>query len=183
MYHTKLIQTFETKETFAYMIKIFAGSLFLAVSAQISIPFYPVPMTLQALALMVLGLVCSPKVATGAVGLYLFEALIGLPVLSNFTGGAAHLFGTRGGFILAFLPLVLIVSYVSRVKNTVWHKVFACILGNIVLYTSGIIWLSQFTGFEKAIQFGLQPFLLQIPVYIALAIVSEKLIRKVHMPF
>ena len=105
------------------------------------------------------------------------EALIGLPVLSNFTGGAAHLFGTRGGFILAFLPLAFIVSYVSRLKNTLWNKVFACILGNIVLYTSGITWLSHFIGFEKAIQFGLQPFLLQIPVYIAVAVLFDKLIR------
>lgn len=177
MHPTKLIQTFETNEIFGYMLKIFSGSLFLAVSAQISIPFYPVPMTLQALALMVLGLVCSPQVAAGTVGLYLVEALIGLPVLSNFTGGAAHLFGTRGGFILAFLPLAFIVSYVSRLKNTLWNKVFACILGNIVLYTSGITWLSHFIGFEKAIQFGLQPFLLQIPVYIAVAVLFDKLIR------
>lgn len=178
MNHTKLIQNIEIKPVLVYLAKILAGSLFIAASAQISIPFYPVPMTLQAAALMFLGLICTPSVAAGAVGLYLFEAFVGLPVLSNFSGGAAHMFGTRGGYILAFMPLAVVTSYVSSLGNTLWHKISGCALGNVVLYSSGVVWLSRFIGMDQALKFGLYPFLVEIPLFIALAIVSAQAVNK-----
>ena len=155
MNNTKLIAQIEIKPFILYLSKILAGSLLIAVSAQISIPFYPVPMTLQPMALMFLGLMTRPSVAAGAVSLYFLEAYVGLPVLSGFTGGPAHLLGTRGGFILAFLPLSVITSYVSSLKDSISYKILGCTLGNLVLYTSGIVWLSQLIGLDKALQFGL----------------------------
>ncbi|UNM06491.1 MAG: biotin transporter BioY [Holosporaceae bacterium] len=177
MNYTHLIKNVDTKPVLIYLAKIVIGSLFIAASAQVSIPFYPVPITLQPAALMFLGLIARPSVAMGAVGLYLFEASIGLPVLSNFSGGPAHLLGTRGGFILAFLPLASITSYVSRLYNTVWSQILGCTLGNVALYGSGVLWLSHFIGLSQALQFGLYPFILQIPLYIVLAILSARTIK------
>ncbi len=182
MNYAYIIKNADTKPVLIYLAKIMLGSLFIAASAQVSIPFYPVPMTLQPAALMFLGLIAQPSVAMGAVGLYLFEASIGLPVLSNFSGGAAHLLGTRGGFILAFLPLAGITSYISRLYNTIWSQVLGCALGNVILYSSGILWLSHFIGMEKALQFGLYPFLLEIPLYIALTVLCAHYFITVNTP-
>lgn len=161
----------------SYVTKVLLGSLFIAASAQISIPFYPVPMTLQALAVMLVGLLCRPSMAASILVAYIAEAALGLPVLSNFTGGLPHLLGTRGGYIFGFLPLALSISFFRYVSDTLVHKILGSVLGNSILYLMGVTWLSQFIGFEKALQFGLYPFLWEIPLYIATAIFSSHLLR------
>jgi biotin transport system substrate-specific component len=156
----------------SHAIKVFLGSLFVAASAQISIPFYPVPMTMQPAALMIVGLMCSPRMAASIVAVYLAEAFVGLPVLSNFSGGPAHLFGTRGGFIFGFLPLAFLTSYISHLSKTLLTQIIACSVGTIALYFFGVSWLTQFIGLDKALHFGLFPFLLEIPLFIGFAISS-----------
>ena len=156
----------------SYVFKVFLGSLFIAASAQISIPFYPVPMTMQPAALMIVGLMCSPRMTASIVTVYLAEAFVGLPVLSNFSGGPTHLFGTRGGFLFGFLPLAFLTSYISQFSKTLLTQIIACSVGTISLYFFGVSWLTQFIGLDKALQFGLFPFLLEIPLFIGLAISS-----------
>jgi len=161
-----------------YLIKVLLGSTLIAASAQISIPFYPVPMTMQAAALMVIGLVCTPSLTVGIVAAYILEAALGLPVLSNFTGGFAHLFGTRAGYIFGFLPLAFMTSLGKQIADNLLCKILGCISGNVFLYATGVAWLSTFIGFEKALQFGLYPFLWEIPLYIIFSIVSASLIQR-----
>ena len=178
MDHTKLVNTVNVKPLYTYLIKILAGSAFIAISAQIAIPFYPVPMTFQWASVLMLGLLCRPSVAFGSVALYLVEGYVGLPVFSNMNSGPLYMLGTVGGYLMGFLPLAFITSSVSRLHNTRWNKVFACTLGTFALYASGISWLSRFIGFEKALQFGLFPFLLQIPLYIGFSVVVSELAQK-----
>jgi biotin transport system substrate-specific component len=173
-----LIKNSLKNPAFPYLTKVLLGSLFITVSAQISIPFYPVPMTMQAAALMIIGLLCSPFLAVSIVGVYILEAAIGFPVLSNFTGGLEHLLGTRGGYIFGFLPLALMVSLIRQISESFLYRILGCLLGNIFLYGSGVLWLSHFIGLEKALQFGLYPFLLEIPLYIAFSILAADLLKK-----
>jgi biotin transport system substrate-specific component len=65
------------------LIVIFLGSIILAISAKIKIPFYPVPMTMQTFVVLFLGVGFGYKIAISAVGLYLIEGILGLPVFSN----------------------------------------------------------------------------------------------------
>lgn len=173
-----LTKTASKTSIVSYLAKVLLGSSFIAASAQISIPFYPVPMTMQAAALMIIGLTCSPTLTTSIVATYILEAALGLPVLSNFTGGFAHLFGTRGGYIFGFLPLALMASLGKQISDHLIYRVLGCISGNVFLYVMGVAWLSTFIGFEKALQFGLYPFLWEIPLYIAFSIVSARLIER-----
>ena len=172
-----LIKSSAKNPAISYITKVLLGTLFIAASAQISIPFYPVPMTLQAAAIMIIGLLCSPHMAASMIGAYIFEAAVGLPVLSNFTGGLTHLLGTRGGYIFGFLALGLSISFFVQLSNRLSSKILGCIFGNCLLYLMGITWLSQFIGLEKALEFGLYPFLWEIPLYITFAIVSANLLR------
>ena len=65
------------------LLIIFLGSLILAISAKVKIPFYPVPMTMQTFVVLFLGISFGYKIALATVGLYLIEGILGLPVFSN----------------------------------------------------------------------------------------------------
>ena len=131
---------------------------------------------MQPAALMMIGLLCSPSMTASIVIAYIIEAALGFPVLSNFTGGVLHLFGTRGGYILGFLPLAFMTSLGRQISENLLYKILGCISGKVFLYLMGVAWLSTFIGFEKAVQFGLYPFLWEIPLYIAFSILSTHLL-------
>ena len=65
------------------LLVIFLGSILLAISAKIKIPFYPVPMTMQTFVVLFLGISFGYKIALTTVSLYLVEGILGLPVFSN----------------------------------------------------------------------------------------------------
>lgn len=148
-------------------------SLFLAISAQISVALYPVPITLQSLVILLVGLLCSPQVAALSVGYYIAEIAFGLPFASNFSGGLAALISPKAGFFMGFLAAAFIsakmLTYLrSRSFITL---IIAATVSTGVLYASGIAWLSILFGFEKAIVVGLYPFLTEIPAFISMAVV------------
>ena len=75
----------------------------MAVSAWITVPFGPIPFTLQTLAIMFVLFALTPKCALISIAGYLVLGAIGLPVFSSFKGGPAALLGPTGGFITGFL--------------------------------------------------------------------------------
>ena len=96
------------------IITVFLGSLLLIASAKIKVPLYPVPMTLQPLAVLMIAMLFGGKLATLTVGLYIFKGIIGLPVFA-FGGGLMYLMGPTGGFILGFFVSAFIVGYLSLI--------------------------------------------------------------------
>ena len=97
---------------FFSIIIVFIGSLLLIASAKIKVPLYPVPMTLQPLAVLMIAMLFGGKLATLTVGLYIFKGIIGLPVFA-FGGGLMYLMGPTGGFILGFFVSALIVGHLA----------------------------------------------------------------------
>ncbi|MEI8320982.1 MAG: biotin transporter BioY [Alphaproteobacteria bacterium] len=159
-----------------YAAKILLGSFFIALCAQISVPFYPVPMVLSVDAVLIIGLFCSPRVAFGATATYLIEALMGLPVLQGFSGGPVT-FGPTGGYIIGFIAMATIISLLTHGKSGLIRKLFACLVGTIALYALGLAWLSQFTGFEKALELGLYPFALKAALSIIGSVFATELMQ------
>ena len=94
------------------LITVFLGSLLLIASAKIKVPLYPVPMTLQPLAVLMIAMLFGRNLATLTVGLYIFKGIIGLPVFA-FGGGLMYLMGPTGGFILGFFVSSFIVGYLA----------------------------------------------------------------------
>jgi biotin transport system substrate-specific component len=151
------------------------GSVLLAVSSKVAIPFYPVPMTLQTLVVLALGMAYGSRLGLAAVALYLLEGALGLPV---FTGspdkgvGLAYMLGGTGGYLLGFLPAVAITGYLAERG---WDRrglstAAAMLLGNAAIYIPGLLWLGALYGFDKPIvQWGFAPFWLGDVVKIALA--------------
>ncbi len=90
-----------------------AGTLALALSAKVQIPFYPVPMTLQTLAVLAIGAAFGLRLAAATVALYLIEGLLGLPVFAGAVAGPAYMFGPTGGYLLGFLASAAFVGFAA----------------------------------------------------------------------
>ena len=138
------------------------GSLFVAAAAQISVPMLPVPMTLQTLAVLVVGGAYGARLGAATLGLYAIEGAVGLPVFANFSGGYHVIAGPTGGYILGFIAAAGLVGYLVEKGwgANVVKLGAAMLIGAAVLYVPGLLWLAKFTGASDALTYGLYPFML-----------------------
>ena len=135
-------------------------SFLLILSAKIKVDLYPVPMTLQPLAVLMIAMLCGRNISVAAVSLYLFQGIIGIPVFA-YGGGLPYLLGPTGGFLFGFLFASIIIG---ELADRGWGKilfksVFAMLLGLFVIYICGVFQLSILKGFDFAIINGLKPFI------------------------
>jgi biotin transport system substrate-specific component len=139
---------------------VVGGSLFVAALAQVTIPLQPVPITGQTLGVFLVALALGARLGSLAIGLYLLEGALGLPVLAGFSGGWAKFAGPTGGFLVGFLVAAGVVGWLADRGWTrnVLLVAAAMLLGTLVIYVPGLLWLSRFAG-EKTLEFGLIPFI------------------------
>ncbi len=138
------------------------GSLFIALMAQVRIPlpFSPVPVTGQTLAILLIGMLYGRNRALATVGLYLTEGLAGLPV---FAGGAglSYVLGPTGGYLIGFLFAAYLLGVFAEWG---WDRrfgsaFFAMMIGSVVILTLGTIYLAAFMGWKTAWMSGFVPFI------------------------
>ena len=155
------------------VILAIAGSLVLTLSAKVQIPFWPVPMTLQTLAVLVIGMAYGPRLGGATLLLYLAEGVIGLPVFAGSPErgiGLAYLAGPTGGYLVGF---VLAATLVGFMAERGWDRspvttAAAMAAGNLVIYVCGVAWLGAVIGYGKVWSAGVEPFLLGDAIKIAL---------------
>lgn len=153
---------------------VVVGSLVLWVSAKIKVPFYPVPMTLQTLALFTIVAAYGRKLGLATVALYLIEGAAGLPVFAGTPEkgiGFAYMVGPTGGYLASYLVAAAIVGYaVERGFGRNPFKLFgAMLIAEVVILSMGFAWLAYLLGTEKAFAFGVGPFIITDLVKIGLA--------------
>ena len=163
------------------LIVIFLGSIILAISAKIKIPFYPVPMTMQTFVVLFLGVSFGYKIAISAVGLYLIEGILGLPVFSNSPErgvGLVYFTGPTMGYLIGFLSASFLASFIKFEDNYLMIF-FKLLLAVSTIYILGILWLGNLIGWDKPlIELGVTPFLLaEIFKISLLAILAKKIIK------
>ena len=143
------------------VVQIMIGVGLLACSAQIAIPLQPVPITMQTVALFLIGLFYSPMKAVKTVLSYLALGAMGAPVFANFGGGFIKFLLPSGGFLLGFIACVAVMAYYREkvAKESFVHHLIACTLGSVALYACGISWLSLFVGPSQAFWLGFVPFI------------------------
>ena len=138
----------------------FVGALVLTASAKIQVPFYPVPMTLQTLAVLTLGALLGARLAAATVALYLAEGLLGLPVFAGAVAGPAYMMGPTGGYLVGFLVAAALVGWLAeRGWTRGWALALAAMaLGHVVIFAGGFAWLAALIGPAKAWTAGVVPF-------------------------
>lgn len=140
------------------LLIILASSIALALSAQLSIPLLPVPVTLQTMLLLVLAVFLGPQLTFFAAVAYLVEGAMGLPVFADFSGGLPILLGVTGGYLLALPFAGFIAGWVTQ-KRTFSRALVAGVISTLIILTSGTLFLSHFLGLHLAFAFGFKPFI------------------------
>lgn len=150
---------------------VLGGSWLLALSAHVSVPMVPVPMTLQTLALLGLSGALGLRRGTAAVGAYLGQGALGLPVFAG-GGGLAYMAGPTGGFLLGFLLCAALVGWaVDRGAGRHWASLLVALgLGHALVFVPGVLWLATFIGPGEAWAAGVAPFVLGTVLKTALAL-------------
>jgi biotin transport system substrate-specific component len=159
---------------------IVGASLVVALCARIAIPlpFTPVPLTVQNLGVLLVGMLLGSRRGFAALALYLAEGASGLPVFSpTGPGGLAQLFGPTGGFLLAYPFVAFLAGYVvERGVKSFARSAVAGVLAEILLFAGGLTGLYVYThSLAKAAYFGLYWFISAevIKVMLAAAIASR----------
>jgi biotin transport system substrate-specific component len=154
------------------------GSLVVAAAAQITVPMWPVPMTLQTLAVLAVGAAYGARLGAATLGLYALEGAIGLPF---FAGAKSGLFDAKVdyflpsssmGYVVGFIIAAYLVGQLveSGWANTLFKSVMVTLAGAVVLYVPGVLWLGYWaaatgvvpegqTAVQAAIAWGLTPFM------------------------
>jgi biotin transport system substrate-specific component len=171
-----------------------AGSALVAVCAHLALPLYftPVPLSVAPFAVLLLGLVLTPRLAFFTLAAYLVEGAAGLPVFTPgplASGGLAHLLGPTGGYLLAYPLAAALIAWLWRQIGRRFGRGFAAAAvsaatGNLAILACGAIWLGVLThlGVGAAITLAVLPFLpgdgLKVVAAAALAAGWQRLRRR-----
>lgn len=162
-----------------YLLLVVFGIALIALSAKIQVPFWPVPMTLQTMAIAGMAAAYGLRLGVATIVAYLIAGYMGAPVFAGPLAGPAYLVGPTAGFLAGFVVLTAIIGYVA--DRTASHNPFklfgAMIVGDILLFALGFIWLGFFfvtgsgntLGGEIAWAKGVLPYILSDVVKMALA--------------
>ena len=177
----EIVKSFRNVKLIKYIFLALVGSILLAISSKIKIPFYPVPMTMQTFVVLFIGIAFGWKLGVATVSLYLFEGLMGLPVFSGTPEkglGVVYFTGPTMGYLIGFVVTVYLAgkfNYDGKLLKTFFKLTFAISF----IYILGLIWLGSLIGWEKPIfQLGAQPFLFAKLFKILLITLTTNRIKK-----
>tara|TARA_B110000444_G_C18423078_1_gene403301 strand:+ start:19 stop:570 length:552 start_codon:yes stop_codon:yes gene_type:complete len=168
------------------LLIVFIGTILLAISAKIKIPFYPVPMTMQTFMILVIGIVFGWRLGVATISLYLLEGVVGLPVFSGTPEkgvGLVYFTGPTMGYLIGFLVAVFFAGRFNYCNNLILNFLKLTFATSFI-YLLGILWLGGLIGWDKSIfKLGVQPFLLAELFKILLAAFAINQIKKIKKIF
>jgi biotin transport system substrate-specific component len=151
-----------------------AGTAILTLSAKIKVPFYPVEMTMQTCAVLLIGAAYGSRLGLATVVLYLLEGASGLPV---FTGtpergvGVPYMLGPTGGYLLGFAAAAALAGLLAErgYLRSLWAAFLGLAAADVLVFGFGTVWLGRLIGWDMAVAKGVVPFLLGDLLKVALA--------------
>ncbi|MBL8580929.1 MAG: biotin transporter BioY [Rhizobiaceae bacterium] len=151
-----------------------AGTIILTLSAKTNVPLGPVYLSLQTLAVLLIGAAFGMRLAVATVLLYLAQGAMGLPVFQGTPEkgiGLAYMAGPTGGYLLGFVVMAGIVgSAADRGWGTNPFKMFgAMLVADAIMLGLGFAWLATLIGAQAAWTAGVLPFIVPDLIKVALA--------------
>ena len=182
----ELVKNFTQSKLIKNLFIALIGTVLLAISAKIKIPFYPVPMTMQTLVVLIIGVGFGWKLGVATISLYLFEGIIGLPVFSGTPEkgiGLVYFTGPTMGYLLGFLVAAFLAGKFNFDNNLI-KNFLKLTFATSFIYILGMFWLGTLIGWDKPIfKLGAQPFLLAELFKILLATFAINQIKKIRKIF
>ncbi|HRY23728.1 MAG: biotin transporter BioY [Geminicoccaceae bacterium] len=144
----------------ARIVLVLAGTLLLAVSARVQVPFWPVPMTMQTFVVLGIGAAYGARLAGITLLTYLAQGAMGLPVFAT-GAGLAYLAGPTGGYLVGFFVAAVVVGYLADegLGRTHLSAFFVFLAATLLIFGLGATWLALLIGPAKAFAAGVLPFL------------------------
>jgi biotin transport system substrate-specific component len=166
---TTLVDRVVTRSWVSDIALVTAGAALVAVLAQVAVPLWPVPVTGQTLAVLLVG--ASLGAARGAASLSLYALLgaVGLPIYSDASSGWSVLLGPTGGYIIGFIASAAIVGWAAeRSWDRGWYKpIITFVGGSLVVFAFGLPWLAVSLGelglpndLQSVLVAGFYPFII-----------------------
>jgi biotin transport system substrate-specific component len=156
----------------ADMLLVIGASALIAIAAQIAIPlpFTPVPLTLQPLAVIFIGVALGSTRGAAAAALYLLEGFSGMPVFAQGHGGPAWLLGATAGYLYSYPFAAWVAGFISERGwgTSIVRAITGMLLALGVIYLGGWSWLAALTDARTAFAAGVAPFVLADVVKVAI---------------
>ena len=157
------------------IILVIAGIAALALAAKIKIPMIPVPITMGTFAVLSIGAAYGIRLGLATIIGYMFIGALGFDVFAGSSAdafGITYMMGGTGGYLVGYVLAVLALGYAARQgwDRSIGKMALAMVLGNVLIYVPGLIWLAVLYGTDAPIfAWGLTPFLLGDVLKLALA--------------
>ena len=179
----ELVKSLKQTKLIKYLFIALLGSILLAISSKIKIPFYPVPMTMQTFVILFIGVAFGWKLGIATIFLYLLEGILGLPVFSGTPEkgiGIVYFTGPTMGYLVGFIIAVYFAGKFNYDDN-LFKNFFKLAFATSFIYLFGILWLGNLIGWDKPIfKLGAQPFLLAELFKILIATLAIKQVKKLR---
>lgn len=162
----------------------------LIICSYISIPIGHVPISLQTMAIFIIGLLLSPQDAAITTSLYLIMGVMGVPVFANGGGGLQSVLSPSFGFVIAFIPASALMSFiVNKLEPAGKNLLFAALIGEVVLYSIGLTYMAFILTsylnlpqtFSSVLGIGLLPFIPGDILKIILAVYIVKQLSRIRL--
>ena len=154
---------------------VLVGVMLLVLSAKIKIPMIPVPMTMGTFAVLSIGAVYGPRLGLITIIGYMIVGALGFDVFASSSSeqfGVSYMMGSTGGYLVGYVLAILVLGWIARQgwDRSVLKMAAAMVLGNVIIYVPGLLWLATLYGWDQPIlTWGLTPFLMGDLVKLGLA--------------
>lgn len=145
------------------LVLVSAGAAFVSIAAQIAIPLWPMPITGQTLAVLLVGSTFGALRGFLSMALYLLLGIVGLPVFSDSGSGISVILGPTGGYIVGFAFAAAFTGWIAQRSwdRKILRSILSFLGGTVVTFAFGLPWLAFTLGLnlEQTLSSGLYPFL------------------------
>ncbi|MBS0351743.1 MAG: biotin transporter BioY [Proteobacteria bacterium] len=160
------------------VLLVLTGVFVLALASQLTIPLKPVPITFQSATVLLIALVYGARLGGATIASYLLAGACGLPVFAEMSSGLhVLLFNPTSGYLFGFFFATLLTGFLTQYgwgKNII-SAFTAAVLGAVVIFALGILFLAHYIGWHQATLLGLQPFLITEPIkLVAVAVIAPR---------
>ena len=155
-----LLSTYNINAYLKNIALVLFGTLLLALSSKVQVPFWPVPMTMQTFIVFIIGMAYGWKLAFCTLVAYLLEGALGLPVFAK-GGGLLYLTGPTAGYLYGMTVAAGVIGVFAELgyNNSYFKSLISLLIGTFIIFLFGVGYLGSIIGYDKALAGGLYPFI------------------------